>query len=250
MSDTPAAADRFLHRFMPPLIEARLIRRYKRFLADVLLDGETLTVHVPNSGSMKGLLGEGRPVLLSKSGNLKRKLSHTLEMVAVGKQRDGWAGVNTSLTNKLVARAIEKGLIAELDGWRIEKSEAVAEPGSRLDFLLADGAGGRLWLEVKNVTLVEESCACFPDAVTVRGRKHIQVLARKVEAGERATMFYLVQRPDGEYFSTAGDIDPDYENELRSALVKGVQIICYRTLSDRTGIELADKLPYKINDNV
>ena len=246
MSDIRAMDASYLKLFDPPLMEARLIRRYKRFLADVLLDGETLTVHVPNSGSMKGLLGEGRPVLLSKRDNPKRKLSHTLEMVAVGKDYKGWAGVNTSLTNHLVARAIEKCLIAELDGWRIEKAEAVAEPGSRLDFVLTDGAGGRLWLEVKNVTLVEGNCVCFPDAVTVRGRKHLQVLARKLEAGERAAMFYLVQRPEGEYFTVAGDIDPDYENELRSVIIKGVQIICYRTLSDHTGIKLVDKLPYKI----
>ena len=216
----------------------------------MLLDGEIATVHVPNSGSMKGLLGEGRKVLLSKSDNPKRKLAYTLEMVEVDEKLNGWAGVNTSLTNHLVARAIEKGLVAELDGWRVEKAEAVAEEGSRLDFLLTDGNGENLWLEVKNVTLAEGDCVSFPDAVTVRGRKHLQVLSRKVASGQRAAMFYLVQRPDGEYFTTAGSIDPDYQNELRSALVQGVEVICYRTLSDCRGIKLSEKLPYRINDNV
>ncbi|MBW7997471.1 MAG: DNA/RNA nuclease SfsA [Candidatus Glassbacteria bacterium] len=223
-----------------PLCRGRLIRRYKRFLADVEFeDGRIATVHTPNTGSMKTCSDPGSEVIVSDSGNPKRKLPLTLELVRVAPGEHGWAGVNTSLPNRLVAAAIEAGMVSELTGYARLRREVNVEQGSRLDLMLTDGpGGGRCLVEVKNVTMVSGRAAVFPDAVTERGRRHLQVLARAVERGERAVIFFLVQRPDCEVFSTADSIDPAYGETLREVTSRGVELLAYRSVLGLDGARI------------
>ena len=189
------------------LYHGRLIQRYKRFLADVLLDsGETVTAHCPNSGSMKGCATPGSPVLLSLSSNPKRKLAYTWELV----EADGvWVGINTALPNRIVHEAIAMGMIPELADYRTVRPEVPYGTGSRIDLLLT-GDRPPCYVEVKNVTLVENGRALFPDAVTTRGQKHLRELMEVVRRGERGVIFFLVQRPDADSVSPADAIDPTY----------------------------------------
>ena len=232
--------------FDRPLLRGVLIRRYKRFLADVALerDGGTVTVHVPNSGSMLTCSEPGSEVVLSDSGNPARKLPLTLELVRVAPGPYGWAGVNTALPNALVAKAVGAGLVAELSGYRDLRREVTVEPGSRLDLVLEDGSRGCCLVEVKNVTLVEDGRALFPDAVTERGKKHLEVLARMHARGDRAVIFFLVQRPDGDSFGTADHIDPEYGKTLRRVLERGVELLAYRTRLSLQGAALAGPVRY------
>jgi sugar fermentation stimulation protein A len=211
---------------LPPLIEGRLIRRYKRFLADVECDdGQTLTVHCPNSGSMLGCVGDGWPVQLSLSDNPNRKFPHTLEMVHNG---SCWIGINTQRANPVVEEAVRAGVITELFPFDELRPEVRLGEASRIDFAL-DHGGRRTWIEVKNVTLVDDHGRyAFPDAVTTRGAKHLRELTAATERGDRAVMFYLIQRSDGRGFTTADDIDPTYGEELRRAEDRGVEILAYR----------------------
>ncbi|MEE4274177.1 MAG: DNA/RNA nuclease SfsA [Thermoanaerobaculales bacterium] len=211
---------------LPPLTPARLIRRYKRFLADVELDdGEVITVHCPNSGSMKGCLGARWPVMLSTSDNPKRKYPHTLEMVHNG---SCWIGINTARTNGVVEEGIRSGLVPEMAEFDALRREVRLGEKSRIDLVL-DRAGQRTWIEVKSVTMVDEHGRfAFPDAVTTRGAKHLRELAGAVFSGDQAAMFYLVQRSDGSGFTVADDIDPAYDNELRRSIDAGVDVFVYR----------------------
>ena len=219
-----------------PLYRGKLIRRYKRFLADVELeDGRTMTVHTPNSGSMKTCSTPGSEVVVSDSGNPKRKLQMTLELIRVAPGKHGWAGINTSLPNRLVAEAIARGLVRELAGYASLRREVTVEQGSRLDIVLEDETRGRCLVEVKNVTMIRGRAAVFPDAVTERGRKHLEVLRRAAERGERAVIFFLVQRPDCEVFSTADEIDPAYGRTLRTVLKHGVEMLAYRSVLSVNG---------------
>ena len=208
------------------MINGRLIRRYKRFLADVELDdGAILTAHCPNSGSMLGCVGEGWPVHLSISENPKRKYPHTLEMIHNGAC---WIGINTQRANPVVEEAIREGLIEELRGFDELRREVELGETSRIDFAMDTGSR-RTWIEVKNVTMVDdEGRFAFPDAVTSRGAKHLRELASTAKAGDRAVMFYLIQRSDGGGFTTADDIDPTYGKELRRAVDGGVEVLAYR----------------------
>ncbi len=223
-----------------PLYRGKLLRRYKRFLADVELEnGRTETVHVPNSGSMKNCGGPGSEVVVSDSGNPKRKLRLTLELIRIAPGPVGWAGINTMLPNKLVASAIAAEVVPELAGYASLRREVTVEQGSRLDIVLAGGADGRPCLvEVKNVTMVSGRAAVFPDSVTERGRKHLEVLSRAAGRGERAVIFFLVQRPDCDVFSTADDIDPAYGRTLRRVLADGVELLAYRTVLDLDGARI------------
>ncbi len=211
---------------LPPLIPARLIRRYKRFLADVELeDGMTLTVHCPNSGSMKTCVGDGWPVMLSTSDNPKRKYRHTLEMVNNGVC---WIGVNTQRSNAIVEEAIRDGRIEELRGFDVLRREVKLGEKSRIDFAMNSGSR-RTWIEVKNVTMVnDDGRYAFPDAVTSRGAKHLRELTSAVAAGDRAVMLYLIQRSDGSGFTTADHIDSIYGKEFRRAIDGGVEALAYR----------------------
>ncbi|HEY4745386.1 MAG TPA: DNA/RNA nuclease SfsA [Desulfuromonadaceae bacterium] len=208
-----------------PLIPGTLIKRYKRFLADVTLaDGSMVTAHCPNSGSMKGCAVPGSRVFLSRSTNPNRKLAHTWELA----ESDGfWAGINTGLPNRLVREAIEDGTVAELQGYGTIRPEVPYGEHSRIDLLL-EGPTGRCFVEVKNVTLVEQGRALFPDAVTTRGQKHLNELMRVVREGDRGVIFFTVQRGDGHAVSPADAIDPEYGRLLRLALANGVEALAYR----------------------
>ena len=224
---------------LPELIEARLIKRYKRFLADVeLADGSVVTVHCPNSGSMKGCAVPGSRVWLSTSDNVKRKLPYTWELAEVN---GCLIGLNTGLPNRLVAEAIGNGTIAELQGYDTMRPEVPYGDHSRIDLLL-ESPGRRCFVEVKNVTLVEEGRALFPDAVTTRGQKHLNELMRVVREGDRGVIFFTVQRSDGHAVSPADAIDPEYGRLLRLAMQNGVEALAYRAEVTAEAIRLTDKL--------
>ncbi|MFH1068697.1 MAG: DNA/RNA nuclease SfsA [Candidatus Glassbacteria bacterium] len=236
-----------LLKYERPLFTGTLIRRYKRFLADVELgDGRRATVHVPNSGSMKTCGEPSSQVVISDSGNPARKLPLTLELVRVTEGPYGWAGVNTGLPNRLVALALEKGIIPELAGYGVVKREVTVARGTRLDLVLEGGnKGERCLIEIKNVTLRAGRAAAFPDAVTERGRKHLEALARAAALGERAVIFFLVQRPDCEFFTTADFIDKTYGETLRRVNAAGVEVIAWCSRLSLEGADLAGRIPYR-----
>ena len=236
-----------LIEFDKPLLSGRLVRRYKRFLADVVLEASNrpVTVHVPNTGSMASCSEPGSEVLLSRSENPTRKLPLTLELVRVAEGLNGWAGVNTMLPNRLVAAAVAENLVPELAGYRSLRREVVYEPGTRIDLLLEDNSLGKAWVEIKNVTLVEDGVAYFPDAVTVRGRKHLEVLKRIALEGQRAVIFFLLQRPEGDYLCPADHIDSAYGESLREAVSSGVEVMTYRSLLSPEGASLAGPVAFK-----
>ncbi len=225
--------------FDPPLIPARLLKRYKRFLADVRTEeGELLTVHVANSGSMKTCLGEDWPVMLSDSRNPKRKLRYSLEMLHDGQ---GWIGVNTSRPNALVEEAILAAAVPGFEGWSDWRREVRYGKGSRIDLLGRQGE--RLcYVEVKNVTLLHEGQPSFPDAVTERGRKHLEELSDMVREGHRAVLFLCVQRQGGERFLPARHIDPAWCEALQVAMQAGVEVLAWRFRVTPEGITPQEEL--------
>ncbi len=225
---------------LPPLVAGTLVKRYKRFLADVVLDaGDVITAHCPNTGSMKGCAVPGSRVFLSRSANLSRKYPFGWELV----ESDGfWVGINTGLPNKLTREAIENGTVAELQGYEAILSEVPYGEHSRIDLLL-EGPQGRCFVEVKNVTLVENGRALFPDAVTARGQKHLQELMRVVHEGDRGVIFFTVQRGDADSVSPADLIDPEYGRLLRLAVDNGVEALAYRATVTPEEIRLTERLP-------
>ncbi|MBF0495803.1 MAG: DNA/RNA nuclease SfsA [Deltaproteobacteria bacterium] len=225
-----------------PLHSGTLVKRYKRFLADVCLDdGNVVTAHCPNSGSMRGCNLPGSPVLLSVADNIKRKYKHTWELVQVS---GFWVGINTGYPNKLVKEAIENGVIKELQGYETILSEVPYGTNSRVDLLLK-GKAGLCYVEVKNVTLVENDMALFPDAVTTRGQKHLRELAQMVTEGHRAVIFFVVQRPDGSGVAPADAIDPTYGRLLRQVSRHGVEPLAYRAVVSPQEIYLSHSLPVR-----
>jgi sugar fermentation stimulation protein A len=229
-------------RFAAPLIPATLIRRYKRFLADVrLASGEELTVHVANPGAMIGLAAPGARVWLSKSDNPKRKLAHSWELVEVdfggGVEL---VGVNTAHPNALVAEALAAGLIPELAGYASARREVRYGKNSRVDVLLEHAARPPCYVEIKNVHLMRQrGLAEFPDAVTARGAKHLDELAAMVAEGHRAVMLFLIQIASAQRFALAADIDPAYARAFARARAAGVEAIAYRCAVTAEGIDLA-----------
>jgi sugar fermentation stimulation protein A len=229
-------------KFPDPLVRGRLLRRYKRFLADVELEsGEVATVHCANPGSMLGLTAPGSVVWLSPSRNPERKLRWSWELIEV----DGHlVGINTGHPNALVEEAVAAGAIAELAGYEAVRREVRYGKNSRIDLLLESADKAPCYVEVKNVHLKRhEGLAEFPDSVTKRGAKHLEELGDTVAAGARAVMFYLVQRPDCTQVSIAADIDPAYDAGLRRAVERGVEAICYDCDVAADGIEVARRLP-------
>ena len=223
-----------------PLHSGTLIRRYKRFLADVeLTTGEIVTAHCPNSGSMMGCALPGNPVLLSFNNSPHRKLHYTWELVKVN---DLWVGINTGLPNKLTREAIENGIIRELTGYETIRPEVKYGENSRIDLLLS-GAPGLCYVEVKNVTLVKDDMALFPDAVTLRGQKHLRELMLMVQAGNRGVIFFVVQRGDACRLAPADAIDPEYGRLLRLAVKNGVEALAYQADVHPREIVLARPLP-------
>lgn len=230
--------------YWPQLFSGRLLRRYKRFLADVTLDsGETVTAHCPNSGSMKGCSEAGRPVYLSFHDNPKRKFAYTWELIDMPASL---VGVNTLVPNRLVAAAIRAGLVPALSGYAEVRPEVRAGARSRLDLLLTNTAGARCYVEIKNCTLVTEGAACFPDAVTTRGRQHLLELQELVAAGNRGVMFFLIQRMDAKTFSPADHIDSAYGSELRRAAAAGVELLAWDTAIDLQKISLRQPVPVRL----
>lgn len=229
--------------FSSDLISGHLIKRYKRFLADIKLDnGTVITAYCPNTGSMKSCSAPGSPVMLSLSGNNERKYPHTLEMVG---SANGWIGVNTGLTNTLVAEAIENNQIVELTGYEKIQREITVTKGTRLDILLSKG-DDKVFIEVKNCSLVEGATAMFPDAVTARGTKHLEKLAECVEKGDRGVIFYLVQRMDAERFKPAEHIDELYSKTLKRVYDQGVEILAYQAEVTPKSITVTTQLPFEL----
>jgi len=229
--------------FAAPLVRARLVRRFKRFCLEALGPDGPLTAHTNNTGSMLGLLRPGGEIALSVSANPKRRLPHTLEMVRIPDFRGPfWVGVNTLAPNRLFRLAFAAGALPELSGYDRLRPEPVFA-GGRLDFALA-GPAGECMVECKNVTLVEDGAAVFPDAPTERGRKHLVELTRLCRLGHgRAALFLLVQRPDGGCFAPADAVDPDYGALLAEALAAGVMVLPYRARVGPEGIVLGRRLP-------
>lgn len=226
-----------------PLIHATLLRRYKRFLADVRLsDGQELTVHVSNTGSMLGCVEPGLPVGLSDSGNLERKYRFTWETVTVA---GAHVGVNTHRANALVGEAITNGVLTQLAGYTEQRAEVrFGEEASRIDWLLTHPERPDCYVEVKNVTAAaEKGVALFPDAVSLRGTKHLRELMRMVAEGKRAVLIFCVQRDDAQEVRPADAIDPRYGKTLREALLAGVEVYAWRAQFEQTAIYLADCIP-------
>lgn len=223
------------------LTRGTLVRRYKRFLADVTLaDGSTVTAHTANTGTMLGCSEPGRPVWLSRHDDKPdRKYPFTLEMI---RMPGTLVGVNTGVPNKLVKAAVAAGNIAELPP-PDEMAGEVRRGESRLDVWLGYAGRADTLVEVKNCSLVEGGTAYFPDAVTARGARHLEELAKLAAAGERAVIFLLVQRGDAERFSPADHIDPVWGRTLRRVLAEGVEILAYRAAPTLTSVRIDRRLP-------
>ncbi|SRR6056297_2299905 len=208
-----------------PLFAGTLLRRYKRFLTDIERpDGTIITAHTPNTGSMKQCAVPGYPVLFSVATNPKRKLPWTLELIRVGTD---WVDTHTQRSNQLVAEALAQGWITEFRDYQVRAEYAFG--GSRIDFLLTKG-NEKVLLEVKNVTLCcSAETACFPDAVTLRGQKHLLELQEAKHQGYRSVIFFLVQRSEAQFFSPADEIDPEYGRLLRQVAATGVEVLAYKT---------------------
>ena len=236
-------------RFKSPLERGILIRRYKRFLADVTLaDGSITTVHVPNPGAMLGLTAPGSPVWMSRSPDPKRKLPLTLEMIELPDA--GLVGVNTLNPNRIAETAIPQAAIPELADYPILRREVRYDVDSRIDILLQSDPDAlqrpSCWVEIKNCHFSRTTgLAEFPDCSTVRGVKHLKALERVVDAGGRAVMLFIVQRMDCETFTTADDIDGAYGPALREAASHGVEVLCYSCHLTPETIRLAGALPWR-----
>lgn len=219
----------------------RLIRRYKRFLADVELDdGRTVTAHCVNTGSMTGCAAPGAGVWLSPARNPARKLAWTWEIVDAG---PSLVGIHTARANDLAELAVRAGLVPALSGYTTLRREVRYGEGSRCDLLLQDEARPPCWVEVKNVTLVEGRMALFPDSVSVRGTKHLGELTRQVAAGCRAAMLYVVQRTDADTVAPADLIDPVYGQALRDAAEGGVELFAIQVRATPRALEILRSLP-------
>lgn len=229
-------------KFKSPLVRGTLIRRYKRFLADVQLEsGEIVTAHCTNSGSMKTCIEEGAPVYLTPVNDPKRKTKFTWEMIFIN---DDWVGINTSVPNVLAFEAIRDGKIEQLKGYTNVKRE-VTFGDSRFD-VFAENSQEKCFVEVKNVTMKEGDFALFPDAVTTRGKKHLETLIKVKKEGIRAAMLYVIQRMDVEKFGPAKEIDPDYSAALKKAYASGVEVIPVQAKVTPEEIEIVKELPFEI----
>jgi sugar fermentation stimulation protein A len=233
-------------QFSSPLVRGRLIKRYKRFLADVELEtGDVITASCANTGSMKGLVNPGATVWLSESDSPTRKYRHTWEMV----EHDGGkgatiVGINTGHPNRIVSEAVEAGRIAALKGYAALRREVKYGKNSRIDILLEDPNKGTCYVEIKNVHFLREpGLAEFPDSVTARGAKHLVELSDMVAEGHRAVMVFLIQRADAVRLTLARDIDPDYGAAFDKAVANGVEALAYRCNVTEEGIELVRKVP-------
>lgn len=232
-------------KFPEPLVQGQLIKRYKRFLADVTLEsGEVITAHVANSGRMTGVSAPGSRVWLLPNRSKTAKLPYKWELI----EADGTlVGVNTNRPNALVQEGIENGTITQLQGYETLRREVKYGENSRIDLLL-EGAASKTtpdtaYVEVKNVHMREGMKATFPDAVTARGLKHLKEMTQMVRAGHRAVMIYCIQRDDCASFDTDDPVDPAYGAGLRQALEDGVEAYAYACDISFTGIQLNQEIP-------
>ncbi len=230
-------------RFQTPLIPGRLIRRYNRFLSDIRLDGgEIVKAHCPNPGAMLGLKDEGLKVWLEPNDDPKKKLKYGWRLVEF--ENGHWAGIDTSVPNRVVKEALEAGQVAEVAAYKTVRPEVKYGTNSRVDFLLTQDGLPDAYVEVKNVHLLrEDDWAEFPDSVTARGAKHLAELSEMVAQGHRAIMLYLVQRTDCGRLKMAADLDPKYAEAFAKAHAAGVEMICYDTTISTDGVQFARPLP-------
>ena len=211
-------------KFKERLFQGTLIKRYKRFFADIKYQNKTITSHCPNSGSMMGLLKTGNKVWFSKSDDPKRKLKYTLQIIEINNQM---VGINTHLTNKIILESLKEKKIKSLVNFNNIKAEVKFSDKTRFDFLLNNGED-KCFLEVKNVTLVRKNnLAEFPDAVTSRGARHLNELINAKKRGYQSYILYLIQREDCKSFRIAKDIDDEYRIAYEKALKSGVKVLCY-----------------------
>ena len=229
-------------KFEKKLVHGVLLKRYKRFLADVRLDdGLEITAHCTNSGSMKSCLEEGAEVYLTPVNDPKRKTKFTWEMIRIN---SGWVGINTGNPNKLAFESISQQLIPELSGYTLVKRE-VKFGDSRFD-IFAENEQEKCFIEVKNVSLKVDRFAKFPDSVTTRGQKHLKTLMEAKRAGFRTVMLYIIQRSDVEIFAPAAEIDPEYAKALIEAQKAGVEILAYIAKVTPEAIFIDRKLPVEL----
>lgn len=223
-----------------PLHRATLVRRYKRFLADVrLADDTTVVAHIADPGRLPGLAVEGAGLWLSHRPHPRRKLAWRVELIEAG---NGLVGANTGNANRLAAEAITAGTLPSLRGWSIAAAEPRLDPGTRLDFRLVDRTGCVAYLEVKNVTWRRSELAAFPDAVTVRGARHLAALARLAAEGTPAFQLFICQRSDVAALTIAGDIDQAYANAFARAQEAGVRVVACRCEINQYAINVTDEI--------
>ena len=231
--------------YSPPLIEARLVRRHKRFLADVELeDGSMLRTHCPNTGAMTGCSEPGSRVWLMDSGNERRKYRHTLELVAAG---DHWVCVNTARANQVVAAAIEDARMPPLAGYAsLRREPAIPGGKGRFDLKLSDPAKGECYVELKSLTLgLADGYGAFPDAPSVRALKHVEELRRvRSELQCRAVLMFCVMHGGVRIATTADAIQPAYGEQVRQAIAEGVEVYAWRCLPTPQALIVVGRLPF------
>lgn len=225
-------------RFQTPLVQAVLLRRYKRFLADIrLMDGREVTAHCANPGSMMGLAEPGCRVWLEPNDDPRKKLKFGWRLV--DHENGHFTGVDTGLPNRMLRAALESGTVAGLENYPVVRLEVKYGENSRIDFLLSGPGRRDAFVEVKSVTLSRQpGLAEFPDSKTARGAKHLAELSAMVAQGHRAVMLYLVQRTDCEQFTLAGDIDPAYAAAYATARKAGVETLCFDCAITPEGVTL------------
>lgn len=230
-------------KWATPLIEAKILKRYKRFLSDIELNGKIINAHVPNTGSMQSCWGPDWKCALSLSPNPDRKMPYTLEMIHNG---ESWIGVNTGNANKLAKEWLIEGQLPELKGYKTVVPEKKIGD-SRVDFYLENHPTfPACYVEVKNVTLKLDEKAQFPDAVTERGQKHLRELMEIKKSGLRAAMLFVIQREDVRVFTPASSIDAKYASLLREAAKSGVEIFAYQCRMDLKEISLGPAIPVEL----
>jgi sugar fermentation stimulation protein A len=235
---------------LPPLVTGRIVNRYKRFLADVELEsGRLVTAHCANTGSMRGCWEPGAPVQLSHSDDPRRKLNWTLERVDMG---GGWIGVNTARVNAIVAEGIRANRLPMLAGYRSIRREpsftVTGMPRSRFDLALEDGDRAPCMVEIKNATLLRHGVIQFPDSVTRRGLKHLELLAAALDLGVRSCMVFALNRSESRVFNPAFDIDPDYSRRLIEVAASGVEVIIVRLEHLDQRIEAVEAWAWEVPD--
>ena len=229
-------------KFNKKLLQGTLIKRYKRFFADIKYKNKTVIAHCPNSGSMLGLIDKGNKVWFSASNNPKRKLKYTLEIIEVRNEK---VGINTFLSNKIVFEALNNKKITSLIKFKNIKREVKFSDNTRFDFFLSNDKE-KCFLEVKNVTLLrEKKIAEFPDAITSRGTKHLNELCKAKEEGYQSYILYLIQRDDCDSFKIAEDIDKKYKDAFNKAIKSGVKILCYDCKLSNEEIKLNNQINYE-----